>query len=312
MIETPCIVSLVAPSGYPRNQEALARGLRWLRARGCQIDNTHAVQRRYQRFAGTDDERAADLNRLASPDRARPDIVLAVRGGYGATRILPKLDYGGLRRRFAGTPSMFIGYSDFTAIQMALLAQASLITFAGPMLCSDFGAECPDALTLRHFQRALDHPHITVRCNRPQTQPVHVSGPLWGGNLAILASLTGTPYLPEIDGGILFTEDVGEHPYRIERMLYQLHLAGTLARQQALVLGDFNEFRLSEADNGYDLAAMIEQLRTVIGIPIVTGLPFGHGSQRVTLPIGAPARLMTDPQGFTLTAWDYPHASTCE
>ncbi len=302
------IISLVAPSGYPKNQEDTARGLQWLRAQGYQIDNIGAVQRRYQRFAGTDDERAADLNRLVNPDNARPDIVLAVRGDYGATRILPKLDYEGLRRRFVETPTLFIGYSDFTAIQMALLAQASLITFAGPMLCSDFGAERPNAFTLRHFQHALDRPRITVRCDTLQLHSVDVSGPLWGGNLAILASLIGTPYLPQIDGGILFVEDVGEHPYRIERMLYQLHHAGILARQQALVIGDFNGFRLTEADNEYNLAAMIEQVRTVIGIPIVTGLPFGHGDQRVMLPIGAPARLITDPQGFTLTAWGYPHA----
>lgn len=300
-------LTLVAPSGYPLEANTVDRGLERLRAYGCQIDNEEAAQRQCQRFAGTDDERAADFNRLVDPACARPDIVLAVRGGYGATRILPRLDYAGLRRRFKGRPTAFVGHSDFTAIQMALLAQAGLVTFGGPTLCSHFGAETIDEFTLHHFWQALESPQIHINSNVRQVQSVAVSGTLWGGNLAIIASLIGTPYLPQIENGILFIEDVNEHPFRLERMIYQLHFAGVLARQRALVLGDFSGIRLDSHDNGYDLLAMVEQMRAVIGIPIVTGLPFGHCDKLVTLPVGANAQLVADEQGFTLTVDGYPH-----
>jgi muramoyltetrapeptide carboxypeptidase len=129
---------------------------------------------------------------------------------------------------------------------------------------------------------------------------------LWGGNLAVLTSLVGSPYMPPVEGGILFVEDVNEQPFRIERMIYQLHLAGILERQQALVLGDFTGHKPFDYDNGYDLHAMIEQMRSVIGIPIVTGLQFGHIPDMVTLPVGADAHLVANPHGFKLTVSGHP------
>lgn len=300
-------VSLVAPSNYPLETSTVRRGLERLRAYGCVVEHAEVAQRHFQRFAGTDEERAADLNRLIDPTQARPDIVLAVRGGYGATRILPKLDYAGLRRRFVGTSTAFVGHSDFTAIQMALLARSGLITFGGPTLCSHFGAETMSEFTLHHFWQTLESAQIEITRNVCQAQSVEVNGTLWGGNLAVLVSLIGTPYLPQIEGGILFIEDVNEHPFRLERMVYQLHFAGVLARQQALVLGDFSGIQLAPHDNGYDFMAMVEQMRAVIGIPIVTGLPFGHCADLVTLPVGAPAQLVAQAQGFTLTVSGYPH-----
>ena len=134
-------IELIAPSGYPHDAEVLHRALHRLHAQGHRVEGMEATKRRYQRFAGTDGERAADLNRLADPSRALPDIVLAVRGGYGAARILHGLDYEGLQRRLAGQPVALVGHSDFTAIQLALLARAGVKTFGGPMLMSDFGAE---------------------------------------------------------------------------------------------------------------------------------------------------------------------------
>jgi len=300
-------VSLVAPSACPLESDIVHRGFERLRAYGCRLEHEAVAGRRFQRFAGTDEERAADLNRLTDSARAHPDIVLAVRGGYGATRILSRLDYAGLRRRFAGTSTAFVGHSDFTAIQMALLARAGLITFGGPTLCSHFGTETKNEFTLHHFWQTLESAQIQVRSKVGQMQPVAVSGTLWGGNLSVLVSLIGTPYLPQIDGGILFIEDVNEHPYRLERMVYQLHYAGVLARQKTLVLGDFSGIRLAPHDNGYGFQAMLEQIRAVIGIPVVTGLPFGHCADLVTLPVGAQAQLVADAQGFTLIVEGYPH-----
>ncbi|WP_200822012.1 muramoyltetrapeptide carboxypeptidase [Caballeronia arvi] len=299
-------IDLVAPSGYPHDPAAVERGLGRLRREGHRLENVDATRRRFQRFGGTDAERAADLNRLADTSQPLPDIVLAVRGGYGASRILHGLDYLGLRR-LADQPVAIVGHSDFTAIQCALYAHAGVKSFGGPMLAGDFGAEEVSAFTMRHFWTAISHSSFTVTNNTPQRQTVDVTGMLWGGNLAILASLVGTPYLPPVEGGILYIEDVNEHPFRIERMIYQLHLSGVLGRQQAIVMGEFSGGRLSDYDNGYSLDTMIEQIRSVIGIPVVTGLQFGHVENLLTLPFGATAHLVATERGFTLKLSDYPH-----
>ncbi|CAN0621664.1 Murein tetrapeptide carboxypeptidase [Burkholderia multivorans] len=303
----PRTIRLLAPSGYPHDPEAIDRALERLGSAQHRIENVEATQRRYQRFGGTDGERAGDLNRLADPERPLPDIGLAVRGGYGAARILHGLDYRGLERRLRDQPVVLVGHSDFTAIQLALYAKARVKTFGGPMLSADFGAQTPSEFTMDHFWRTVTQPSTTIVADVPQVQNVEVSGTLWGGNLAILASLVGTPYMPDIDGGILFIEDVNEQPFRIERMIYQLHLSGLLARQQALVLGQFTGARPFEYDNGYDMQAMIEQVRAVVGIPVVTGLQFGHVPDMVTLPVGAHAQLVANAHGFRLTVSDYPH-----
>ncbi|RQS63041.1 muramoyltetrapeptide carboxypeptidase [Burkholderia sp. Bp8963] len=300
-------IRLLAPSGYPHDPDAINRALERLSGAQHRIENIEATQRRYQRFGGTDGERAGDLNRLADPERPLPDIGLAVRGGYGAARILHGLDYRGLERRLRDQPIALVGHSDFTAIQLALYAKARIKTFGGPMLSADFGAETPSDFTMKHFWQTIAQPSTTIVAEAPQVQSVNVSGTLWGGNLAILTSLVGTPYMPDIDGGILFIEDVNEQPFRIERMIYQLHLSGLLARQQALVIGQFTGGRPFEYDNGYDMQAMLEQVRAVIGIPVVTGLQFGHVPDLVTLPFGAHAQLVANAHGFRLTLSDYPH-----
>jgi muramoyltetrapeptide carboxypeptidase len=299
-------IEIVAPSGYPPDQAAVERGIARLRADGHRVHAEQVAQRRHLRFGGTDAQRAEDLNRLADPARALPDIVLALRGGYGAVRILDSLDYAALERRLAGAPIAICGHSDFTAIQLALLARANLVTFGGPMLTANFGAETISAFTSEHFWRALESPAFTISEATAQARTVDVSGTLWGGNLAMIAALAGTPYMPQIDGGILFVEDVNEHPYRVERMFYQLHFAGLLARQQAIVLGDFTGGKLSPYDNGFDLTAVIEQIGRVTGLPIVTGLRFGHGADLVTLPFGAQARLRAGPDGFSLNVSGHP------
>ena len=299
-------IEIVAPSGYPHDESAAERGIARLIEQGHHVIGAERAQRRHQRFGGTDAQRAQDLNRLADPAYALPDIVLALRGGYGAVRILDALDYAGLQHRLAGAPVALCGHSDFTAIQLALFARTGLVTFGGPMLTANFGAETPSAFTLEQFWLALESPEFTVRESAAQSTDTDVSGTLWGGNLAMIAALIGTPYMPQIDGGILFLEDVNEHPYRIERMLYQLHLAGILARQRALVLGDFTGAKLSRYDNGYDFSSTVEQIRVATGLPIVTGLRFGHGADLVTLPFGAHARLLAGPDGFSLTVSGHP------
>ncbi len=178
----------------------------------------------------------------------------------------------------------WLGYSDFTAFQLAALTRAGMVTFAGPVV-GDFGAAEPSAFTLKHCFGLLGATQYELGCAL-EGPDVDCAGTLWGGNLAMVAHLVGTPHFPDVSGGILFVEDVGETPYRVERMLYQLHHAGVLARQRAVLLGCFTEYALSPNDGGYDLDAAIAQLRNVAGVPIFTGMPFGHVPDKLTLPVG--------------------------
>jgi muramoyltetrapeptide carboxypeptidase len=159
---------------------------------------------------------------------------------------------------------------------------------------------------LPDFTSCLTGPEHQVSWDASPPAPVDVSGILWGGNLAMFNHLVGTPYLPEIEGGILFFEDVAEHPFRIERMLLQLHYSGILARQKAIVLGDFSAYMLTAFDNGYDFDQMLAYVRAQLSIPVLTGLPFGHTSDKVTLVVGSQARLWSDAHQLHLKMHDYP------
>ena len=298
-------VRLIAPSGYPHDRAAMSRGVARLREAGCAVDGLDVLERTELRYAGNDAERAADLNALAMLD-ALPDIALAIRGGYGATRLLEHMHYDALRERLAGSSIVLVGHSDFTAIQLALHAKSGLVTFGGPMLGPDFGAETLSALTVPHFWRTARAAQGSAEWTSSGEHALDLEGPLWGGNLAMLCSLLGTPYFPRIDGGILFVEDVGEPPFRIERLLYQLHLSGVLGRQRALILGDFTDCRPSAYDNGYGLAEGFAQLRRVAGIPVLDGLPFGHVPDKFTLPFGVPARLRVEGGKARLDFTRYP------
>lgn len=300
----PCDIAIVAPSGYARDDAGLARALALLDALGCRVHNYYDPERVFQRFGATDDERIAQLYAAA----ANPDVqvVMALRGQYGLTRLLPRIDFAQL----AASGKIFCGFSDFTAVQMGLYAAAGRASYAGPMFYSDFAPGVPDAFTLDDFGRCLSGPAHVVRGQGAGNPVLEVAGTVWGGNLAMLMSLLGTPWFPRIDGGILFVEDVNEHPYRIERMLLQLLQAGVLGRQKALVLGKFSAYKLSPHDNGYDFEAMLAFLRATLPIPVLTGLPFGHGQTRATIPFGAAGSLRCDGAAFELNLSDYPTLDT--
>ena len=289
MVE-PRTIRLIAPSGYCHNQPAAQRGVARLQAEGHQLQNLAAITQRFQRFAGNDAERLADINDLASLP-VLPDVVLAVRGGYGASRLLDSIDYVALQRRLLNQPVALCGHSDFTAIQLALLAQTGLITFSAPMLAGNFGAGILSEFTAGHFWQALTSPTVNLSWQSQTTDSGEWKGTLWGGNLAMICSLIGTPWLPQFKDGILVIEDVNEHPFRIERMLIQLQQSGILARQRAVITGSFTSTALSDYDNGFDFPGVWQRLRDACQLPVITDLAFGHGAETVTLPLGASARL---------------------
>ena len=298
------LIHLVAPSGYCINQIAAARGVERLEAAGHVVENREAILRRDQRFAGSEQARLAEINGLATLAGA-DRIVLAVRGGYGASRLLAEIDWPALIARQQQDPLLICGHSDFTAIQMGLLATGNIITFSGPMLAGNFGADTLDEFTEHHFWQALREPEFTLEWqgNGPACR---ATGTLWGGNLAMLVSLIGTPWLPTIDNGILVVEDINEHPFRVERMLLQLHYAGLLNRQQAIVLGSFSGVAANDYDAGYDLDVMCDYLRSRLNVPVISGLDFGHEPRTVTLPLGAQATLIHTGHRSALTISGHP------
>jgi muramoyltetrapeptide carboxypeptidase len=293
-------IAIAAPGGYALDDALLARGIERLEQQGCTVHNYYDSAQKHLRFAGTDAGRLAQLNAAA----ADPDVqvVVALRGQYGLSRLLPRIDFHAM----ADSGKLFVGYSDFTAFNCALLQATGRKSFAGPMMCDDFIRDEPVDYTLCQFWDCLRGPTHSVRgeaCGNPR---IDVEGTLWGGNLAMLAHLAGTPYFPRVEGGIVFLEDINEHPYRVERMVLQLLYSGALAGQRALVLGDFSGYRLAPTDNGYDFDTMVAYLRATLPMPVLTGLPFGHVRHRCTLPFGGRAHLTSDETGFDLTVSDYP------
>ena len=276
-------LALVAPAGCLPDTAIVDHAAQFFSARGWQVQAGESCFARDTRFAGPDDLRLADLQRFAT-DR-HVDVVLCARGGYGLSRLLAGLDFAAIRH----ADRIIVGMSDFTAFNLAYLAQAGGISFQGPT-AGDFAVPQPDSFTVEHFFAAITEPEHRIEFDG-EGPDCEVSGVLWGGNLALVAALTGTPYMPRLRGGILFLEDVNEPAYRVERMLYQLLHAGVLARCRAVVLGSFAPVPAQPTDNGFDLAQVIGRLRANIEAPVLTGLPFGHVPRKVTLPVGARARL---------------------
>jgi muramoyltetrapeptide carboxypeptidase len=304
-------IHLIAPSGASLDASSPLAGIEWLQKQGIEVLNTECVNRVEQRFAGSDAERLAELNQLAK--LSTEAAVVAMRGGYGLHRLLPDIQWSAIAKAVQ-IGLQICGHSDFTVFQLGLLAKTGAVTLAGPMLNFDFacqgGNPSPNAFMWTHFQKAINERKLDCSIQAPQpflckTATGKASGMLWGGNLTVLAGLVGTPYLPtqeQAHGGILFLEDVNEHPYRIERMLMQLLDAGVLENQSAILLGGFSAYRLYDNDRGYTLDSAIEAIskRLPGAIPVLTGLPFGHQAEKLTLPVGAQAHIQYDPLGFTI------------
>ncbi len=295
-------IRVIAPSGAHLSLEQFDRACTWFAARGHEI-RCDVPRTPWQRFSASDDERLAAIHAAAREQDI--DAVMVVRGGYGLSRLLDRIDWQ-LVARSAHRGVHWVGYSDFTAFQLALLAAGGAHSIAGPSFSWDFGRPEPDAYTVASLEAALSNQPAEIRLTGANQQLLvpagELRGTLWGGTLTMVAGLVGTPYLPAIDGGLLFLEDVAEHPYRIERMLHQLHFAGVLARQRAIILGAFTDWRASDHDNGYDFEAMVAYWRARIGVPIVTGLPFGHVARKASLELGRDYRLASSGDSLVLAA----------
>jgi muramoyltetrapeptide carboxypeptidase len=285
---------IYSPAGVVAQPAAVRRAAKRLRGLGFDVTVDADAVRRHQRFAGDDEARLAAIHRVAD---AAPSVALASRGGYGLTRLLDRLDW----TRIAASVergTRWVGYSDLTSLHTGLLAHAPALqarAWAGPMAADDFGRDGPDDeavddVTRDVFLEAMDGRLEAIGFRTEAGfDGLERRGRLWGGNLTVLLSLLGTPHWPSrrvIRGGVLFLEDINEHPYRIERGLLQLAQAGVLDDQQAVLLGSFDGWKKSPLDRGYTLKSAVARVRAATPTPVLTGLPFGHVRTKVSLPVG--------------------------
>ncbi len=292
-------IYIYSPSGAVRDKAAFKRGVARLKKLGHEVELDANALSRQTRFAGDDATRLSAIQRAAA---SGADVAMISRGGYGLTRILPDLPYKALAKAIdKGT--QFVGLSDFTAFQNALLAKTRAVTWAGPALGEDFGAEQPDDIMEACFDDMLSGQgegagwRLSAACMKAQTKTDGVwarNALLWGGNLTVLCSLLGSPFFPQVKQGVLFLADVGEHPYRIERMLTQLLHAGVLAQQRAIVLGQFTQYKLTPHDQGFQMQSVVSWLRAHTKVPVLTDLPFGHVPTKVCLPVGQRVSLLVE------------------
>jgi muramoyltetrapeptide carboxypeptidase len=318
-------IAIVAPASPPPEPKNIDRGAVALEELGFKVKFAPNVRKRHGFLAGSDRDRAGDLMKMFT-DR-RVNAILCVRGGYGATRLLPLLDY----RLIHANAKIFVGYSDITALHCALLTKANLISFHGPMLNSDFarkdspdftlqsffrtlgmergtlgrsGSDCPNRNELKFLSAsgnaaarsaALQFGNISHGYRRKTMQVLRrglAQGQLIGGNLTLLCNMIGTPWQPPFKNRILFLEDLREEPYRFDRMLTYLLNCGLLQQVTGIAIGinrDCNDPKAKEYRQ--TLEDVFRERLLPLKVPVVMGLPFGHVPHNATLPIGAVVEL---------------------
>jgi muramoyltetrapeptide carboxypeptidase len=295
-------IGLITPAG-PVSADRIEKATKNMEAMGFFVKHSNAIEARYGHLAGMDQERLADIHRQFSDPQV--NAVWAIRGGYGCTRLLPYIDYALIRKN----PKVLLGYSDVTALHNAIHQKTGLVTFHGPV-----GATTMTDYNLMHLEAVVRNglsPHRIHASeeNIAKKDPVFsievfregvATGILAGGNLCLLASMVGTPFQVDLRGKLVFIEDVGEKPYRIDRMLTQLLQSSNLHLAKGIILGIFEDCQPKDEQYSLSLRDTLIERLAGLGIPVIYGISFGHISNMCTLPIGIQARLDTAKQTVTL------------
>lgn len=289
-------IGIVGPAS-PMIQERLTKGIEYVKQKGYKVKTGKHVNKVYGYLAGNDSERAEDINEMFSD----PDVhaVFCTRGGYGTPRIIEKINYDLIK----SNPKIFVGFSDITALQLALFAKTEIVTFSGPMVAVEM-AKGIDKFTESNFWRMLTRPERrdfsdgieSFECLKEGCS----EGRFLGGCLALICSLVGSKYLPDFNDAILFIEDVGEEPYQIDRRLMQLKLSGVLSKINGMVLGQLDDCFTDKPEPSLSLEQIIEDITADLDIPILAGLPYGHVDVKHTIPIGARVRLDASNKKLTM------------
>ncbi len=288
-LQTGDKVAFVAPAGIIFDKDDFDRMKRVMELKGYRVIFGENVRNRWGYFSGTDRERAEDVNRMFGDPKVK--AIIAVRGGWGCSRILEYIDFELIKKN----PKIYCGFSDNTALEMAIFKKTGLVTFHGP----NGNSEWTD-FTRRYFSSVLKDGEKTVMempaADKPDARTIQsgkASGKLLGGNLTIIVSMLGTPYMPDLTGAILFAEDIGEQVYRIDRMLTQLKLAGILDKISGFVFG-----KCYDCDSGseptFQLSEILNQHLEPLGIPAFSGSMISHLDNIFTVPQGASAEIDAD------------------
>ena len=295
------LVAICSPAGASESEANLQQAVLNVESLGLKAKLSPNAGQRWGYLAGTDEQRAADLNAAIADDEVK--AIICLRGGYGTMRILPMLDYKG----FAKNPKILLGYSDITGLLNAFARKSKVITFHGPIAEAKFlGFEGENVRRAILADQELGvFPNPTVLAGDPvypplrTIQPGKAKGRLIGGNLSLLEPCAGSPYGPDFKDSILFLEDVGEHPYRVDRMLTALWLRGELQKLKGIVMGDFRLPRDEPTDpgpNSFSMDQVFDHLRLWLKCPIFCGLHAGHIRDKLTLPIGGMVEIDADRQ----------------
>ena len=281
-------IAVVAPASLPIELDTIEHGVSTLRARGYEVLLPDAPFERYGYLAGSDARRADDLNHFLRRDDVA--AIIAVRGGYGTLRILPQIDYEAARRH----PKLLVGYSDITALQLALLTKSGVPSLSGPMIAVEWGEpHGPSEQLFWDLARGAAAGDVIGPGGEmlEAMSSGEATGPLIGGNLMLISRLIGTPFMPDLDGAILFLEEVGEEPYKIDGQLAHLQLAGVLDRIGGLVIGGFTDWEPKHDRPSLTLDQVFDDYLRGRPYPIARGLRYGHFPDKNTIPIGVRARL---------------------
>ena len=285
-------IGLISPAGAlnAERQQRLQHGLAYLRQQGFDIREGQFLRERHGYLAGTDEQRAQDLNDMLADPTVK--AIFCTRGGYGINRILELVDYKAAQE----LPKIIVGYSDITALQLALFANIGLVTFSGPMVAIEMGDSLP-GLTHRELWNTLMQPQKHLYSARIDDHgfytysPGIAEGRLLGGCLSVLVTLLGTPFLPDFSGAILLLEDIGEDLYKIDRYFSQLKNAGVLNALAGVILGQFVDIHPDENHNPVEFDDIISYYLIPLNIPVLGQFPHGHVPLKYTLPLGCRTRM---------------------
>lgn len=285
------LIGLVSPASPPSSSEKIEGAVSYLEKRGYDVLVGKHVQDEHGYLAGKDEDRLADLNRFIRDDKVR--AIIAIRGGYGTPRLLDGVDYEALKRN----PKVIVGYSDLTALQSAIYTKTGLITLSGPMGGVEMWNTI-DPYTEENFWRMVESPEAPGPLVNPEEEPVQTlkagtaEGILRGGNLSLIISLFGTPYLTSLDGAVIVLEDVDEAPHRIDRMFTQMRHAGVWSEAAGVVFGAFTDCVASDPEKPHLTIDDIQKEFTYYCTgPVLANVQYGHIPKKLTFPLGARCRV---------------------
>ncbi len=293
------VIGIISPASSPDNFSRIEKGIFYLESLGYRVKPGKHIYKRLGYLSASDDERAEDLNEMFADPQVR--AIFCVRGGYGTPRILDKINYNLIKRN----PKIFVGYSDITALQLAIFKKTGLITFSGPMVAVDMYSDF-DTFAEEFFWKILTNNLKKIEIKNPDDVPLVAMKPgvatgiLLGGNLSLLASIVGTKFQPDFSNSILVIEDIGEEPYRIDRYLSQLKNSGILGKIKGCIIGQFTDCLAKEPEKSLTLEQIFNDYFGNLKIPVISNLSYGHISRKITLPIGAKVKIDAKRKNITI------------